>query len=353
MPDYCDPAIHSMTATAASETPAVCKAAGWEEIASDYKTLREEAGVVIGERDVLKASGPDAQSYLDGQLSQDIAAMGMGKSSADRPATGTTGKSAWSFILQPTGKVDAYCRVFRSNEKELYLEVPAGCGEAVLSRLQRFKLRVDCELELMRWQMWAIRGFKSGDIDIEAIVSQASSQLALVASVNWQGIEGFDLLGTALPTPPVRECSPAALDALRIEAGVPEMSQDIMEGAIPAEAGNRILDEAVSFTKGCYVGQELVARVESRGGNVPRRLLGVMLEDAEESSASLKAGELLYQESDTARQVGTLTSVALSPRLGLIGLALIHRSVDPPASLVCGNRYAKVVDLPFPNEERR
>ena len=303
---------------------------------ADYTAMREEAGAVLGERDVLRASGPDAQSYLDGQLSQDIAAM-------------AAGKSAWSFILQPTGKVDAYCRVFCASEKEFYLEVPRGCGEDALARLQRFKLRVDCELELLRLQMWAIRGPKSAAVDAEAIISQASSLPALVASVNWQGAEGFDLLGADLPVPPVRECSPASLEALRIEAGVPKMDKDIMEGAIPAEAGNRILEGAVSFTKGCYVGQELVARVESRGGNVPRRLLGVMFEDAEGSSASPEAGESLFQEPDTARQVGTLTSVALSPRLGLVGLALIHRSVDPPAKLICGNHYAEVVDLPFPN----
>ena len=309
---------------------------------ADYRALREEAGAVLAERDVLKVSGPDAQSYLDGQLSQDIAAL---SSAADEPA--------WSFILQPTGKVDSYCRVFRVNEEEFYLEVPAGHGEAALTRLERFKLRVDCELEMLHWQMWAFRGPKSSEVDASAILSQATSQPVLVAQTNWQGTEGFDLLGADLPAPPARECSPAALEALRIEAGVPQMGQDITEGAIPAEAGNRILEDAVSFTKGCYVGQELVARVESRGGNVPRRLLGVMLGDAERSTAHPKAGEPLFQETDTARQVGTLTSVALSPRLGLIALALIHRSVDPQAALVCGNRNAKVVDLPFPRPERR
>ena len=312
---------------------------------TDYWALREDAGAVLLERDVLKVSGPDAQSYLDGQLSQDIAAL--------RP-----GEPAWSFILQPTGKVDSYCRAFRSGENEFYLEVPAGHGEAALSRLQRFKLRVDCELELLRWKMWAIRGQKSTSqegiaVDTAAILSQTNSQSALVASVNWNSTEGFDLLCADLPAPPARECSPAALEALRIEAGVPQMGQDITEGAIPAEAGNRILEDAVSFTKGCYVGQELVARVESRGGNVPRRLLGVMLGEAEGRPAHPKAGEPLFQETDTARQVGTLTSVALSPRLGLIALALIHRSVDPQATLVCGNRNAKVVDLPFPRPERR
>ena len=322
---------------------------------ADYWALREEAGAVLLERDVVKVSGPDAQSYLDGQLSQDIVALGAGG-----PATSNSvlAGPAWSFILQPTGKVDAYCRVFRCGENEFYLEVPAGLGEAALSRLQRFKLRVDCELELLRWQMQAIRGPKSTSqegiaADASAILSQATSQPVLVAPTNWQGTEGFDLLGVDLLAPPIRECSPAALEALRIEAGVPQMGQDITEGAIPAEAGNRILDDAVSFTKGCYVGQELVARVESRGGNVPRRLLGVMLGEAEASPAHPKAGEPLFQAADNARQVGTLTSVALSPRLGLIALALIHRSVDPSATLVCGDNYAKVVDLPFSRPERR
>ena len=309
---------------------------------ADYWALCEEAGAVLLERNVLKATGPDAQSYLDGQLSQDVA------------SSNSAGEPSWSFILQPTGKVDSYCRVFRVNEEEFYLEVPAGHGEAALSRLQRFKLRVDCELELQHWQMWAIRGAKSTSlegiaVDTAVTLSQAKSQPVLVAPTNWQGIEGFDLLGADLPAPPTRECSPAALEALRIEAGVPQMGQDITEGAIPAEAGNRILENAVSFTKGCYVGQELVARVESRGGNVPRRLLGVTFEDAEESSAYPETGEALFQESDTTRQVGTLTSVALSPRLGLIALALIHRSVDPKATLICGSRTAKVVDLPFSN----
>ena len=319
----------------------------WADYEADYRALREEAGAVLLERDVLKVSGPDAQSYLDGQLSQDIATL-----------SSAAGEPAWSFILQPTGKVDSYCRVFRSGENEFYLEVPAGLGEAALTRLERFKLRVDCEIELKHWKMQAIRGPNSTSqdgiaVDTTAILSQAKSQPVLVAPTNWQGIEGYDLLGADLPAPQIRECSPAALEVLRIEAGVPQMGQDITEGAIPAEAGNRVLDDAVSFTKGCYVGQELVARVESRGGNVPRRLLGVMLGEAEESPAHPKAGEPLFQETDTARQVGTLTSVALSPRLGLIALALIHRSVDPPATLVCGNRNAKVVDLPFPRPERR
>lgn len=310
------------------------------DIASDYEALREDVGAVLGERDVLKASGPDAQSYLDGQLSQDIAVLDVGK-------------SAWSFILQPTGKVDAYCRAFRANEEEFYLEVPTGCGEDALSRLQRFKLRVDCELELLRWQLCAIRGPKSAEA-VEIVLSETSSP-ALVAQTEWSGTAGFDLLGPDLSLPAIRECSSAALEALRIESGTPLMGKDIAEGAIPAEVGNRILNEAVSFTKGCYVGQELVARVESRGGNVPKRLLGVIFVGyaaaAVSSSADSplpEAGDPLHEAADFARQIGTLTSVACSPRLGSIGLALVHRSVDPSAKVICGDIRAQVVDLPFP-----
>lgn len=317
---------------------------------ADYIALREDVGAVLGEREMLKASGPDAQNYLDGQLSQDITALDVGK-------------SGWSFILQPTGKVDVYCRVFHSqmqsslgssNEAAFYIEVPVGYGELALSRLRRFKLRVDCELELLRWQFCAIRGTRSAEA-VEIVLSETSSP-ALVAQTQWSGAAGFDLLGTDLSLPAIRECSSAALEALRIEAGMPLMGKDIAEGAIPAEVGNRILNEAVSFTKGCYAGQELVARVESRGGNVPKRLLGVMFEGSAGTTASSsadsplpEAGDPLHEAADPARQVGTLTSFALSPRLGSIGLALIHRSVDPPARLVCDDRCAEVVDLPFPN----
>ena len=86
-----------------------CAADYGADYETDYWALREDVGAVLAERDVLKATGPDAQSYLDGQLSQDIAALS---------------EPAWSFILQPTGKVDSYCRVFRVNEEEFYLEVP-------------------------------------------------------------------------------------------------------------------------------------------------------------------------------------------------------------------------------------
>ena len=309
------------------------------DIASDYKALREDVGAVPGERDVLKASGPDAQSYLDGQLSQDIAALDVGK-------------SAWSFILQPTGKVDAYCRVFRASEEEFYLEVPAGYGEDTLTRLQRFKLRVDCELELLRWQFCAIRGPKSAEA-AEIVLSETSHR-ALIARTEWSGAAGFDLLSPELSLSGIRECSPAALEALRIESGTLLMGKDIAEGSIPAEVGNRILNEAVSFTKGCYAGQELVARVESRGGNVPRRLLGVIFEgyadtadDSFVGSPLPEAGDQLHEAADSARQIGTLTSVACSPRLGSIGLALVHRSVDPSAKVIYGDVRAQVVDLPF------
>ena len=99
---------------------------------------------------------------------------------------------------------------------------------------------------------------------------------ALSAVAGWPGVEGVDLLSSGeLALAGVPLVDPAALEALRIECGVPAMGAELTEATIPAEAGQWLIDASVSFTKGCYTGQELVARIDSRGGNVPRPLRGL------------------------------------------------------------------------------
>jgi len=141
----------------------------------------------------------------------------------------------------------------------------------------------------------------------------------------------------------VARCSLDAYNAVRIEAGIPVMGLEIDEGTIPAEAG--VVDRSVSFTKGCYTGQELVARIDSRGGNVPRRLRGVIVGDG----ASPPVGALLEVD---GKEVGRLTSVAFSPRVGAtVALAFVRRAVDPPAEVVVewegGSSPARVEALPL------
>src|SRR5205085_1702728 len=155
------------------------------------------------------------------------------------------------------------------------------------------------------------------------------------------GLAGADLVGPSAAAPPgVPSVAPEAYEAVRIEAGIPVMGHELDESTIPAEAG--IVDLSVSFTKGCYTGQELVARIDSRGGNVPRRLRGLILAGEAPAGATLRAD---------GKDVGVVTSVAVSPRLGTVALAYVRRAVEPPADVdvACegGATSARVEALPL------
>jgi folate-binding protein YgfZ len=135
--------------------------------------------------------------------------------------------------------------------------------------------------------------------------------------------------------------SAGAYEVVRIEAGIPAMGAELTDRTIPAETG--IVELTVSFTKGCFTGQELVARIDSRGGHVPRRLRAVVLpETTPPAGASVLAGD---------KPVGTLTSVAPAPAGGSVALAYISRDVEPPASAIVswagGRGEASIRTLPL------
>jgi folate-binding protein YgfZ len=120
-----------------------------------------------------------------------------------------------------------------------------------------------------------------------------------------------------------------AYEAVRIEAGIPVMGRELDDRTIPAEAG--VVDRSVSFTKGCYTGQELVARIDSRGGNVPRRLRGLIL-PGDAGTARPPAGAKIHDAE--GKEVGEVTSVAFSPGLAaIVALAYVRRAVEPPADV--------------------
>ena len=134
-------------------------------------------------------------------------------------------------------------------------------------------------------------------------------------------MEGVDLLSSGeLALAGVPLVDPAALEALRIECGVPANGAELTEATIPAEAGQWLIDASASFTKGCYTGQELVARIDSRGGNVPRPLRGLVVDgEPVVPGATVWNGDA---------EVGTVTSAARSVVLGAIALAPLARSVE-------------------------
>ncbi len=303
------------------------------DLAAAEQLLFDGAVAVVTERDVLRVKGPDAASYLHGQISQDVEGL---------PVSG----SAWTLLLQPQGKIDAWLRLHRAGDDEFLLDVEAGFGQVAMQRLERFKLRVEADIELVTVPVLSIRGPASADAGAAA----APELLSLDGS--WGGIAGVDLFDPTrspeadaagwLP-PGVAIGPPELLDLVRVRQGRPAMGTELDESTIPAAA--RIVDQSVDFTKGCYVGQELVARIDSRGNNTPTRLYAVRIDG---SDLPAVGSELLID----GTSAGTLTTVTRSPSLGTIGLAYLKRAVEVPASLQIHSpsgaaQPAQAVELPL------
>ena len=202
-------------------------------------------------RDVVQVAGADALMYLQSQLSQDV-----------RPLQ--VGQSAWTFVLQPAGKVEVLLRVWRTADDTFVLDTDAGFGEVLIARLNRFKIRVKAEVAALNWTCIAVRGEGAASVD---------------GLASWG--DGVDLLGPDVQPPAgVDHGTADQLLAARIDAVWPQMGAEITPGeTIPAETG--ITGVAVSFTKGCYPGQELVERMDSRGATAPKLLQRIVVGDAE------------------------------------------------------------------------
>ncbi len=271
-------------------------------------------------RDAVRTTGADAAAFLQGQISQDIEAV-------------EPGDSAWSLVLAPQGKVDAWFRLTRLGENEFLVDLDAGFAEALVARLERFKLRVDATFEILEgWQMLSIKGSSSDSDGLDAVRAE------LRTVVTWPSFEGVDLLGPEVSLPAGAEASTAAMEVARIRAGWPAMGRELTERTIPAEIAG-LVESSVSFTKGCYTGQELVARIDSRGGNVPRP---VRLLEIRGDGVSPGAGITV-----DGKPVGEVTSAAADPASGVtVALGPVHRRVEPPADAEVDGIPATVLATP-------
>lgn len=249
------------------------------------------------ERDVITITGSDAKSYLHSQLSQDIASM-------------QPGDVRTSLLLQPTGKVDSLLRVTCAAADRFVLDCDPGFGESTVARLSRFKIRVNAEIELQR-QTWRALRTTSSVADLIKTDQPFDVSGAIPA---WRNDgTAFDIFSPTMTLPPsLREGTQSEFVESRVRALWPEMGVDITSEMIPAETS--VVDVAVSFTKGCYPGQELVERMDSRGSMAPRRLRRVSC------VPGVKAGDEVVVDDEI---VGVHTTVA-----GVIAIALIKRGVE-------------------------
>lgn len=282
---------------------------------------------VMVPRDVVRASGPDARSFLQGQCTQDVSTLAVGA-------------SRWAMVLDPTGKLVVVVRITCVGDEEFLCDLDSGFAAALVARLERFKLRTRCDLAAESgWSMLALRGPGAADVPVPTGVLRIDAA--------WPSGDAVDLLGVDPAVPSgVQLAEVAALDRLRVAQGVPAMGTELGPETIPAEGGSWLMRVAVSFTKGCYTGQELVARVDSRGSNTPFRLRRLRAVDA--TFGTVAVGIPLTVE---GRDVGRLGTTV--PGDGT-ALAMVHRSVEPGAVVRAGagdGLAAVVEDLdPVPAE---
>jgi folate-binding protein YgfZ len=313
------------------------------DVAAEVAALAHAGVVPLLGVSPLKVTGADRLEFLHGQISNEVKRLQAGEGRA-------------ALMLNVRGQALALLRVYR-REDDLFVAVEGGAGDPVEAQLRAHIIFDQVELQNLSSTILSLtlQGAQAaetlrkifgseppaGDSFIQ--VPFASAQV-LVAAVSRSHAGGFDLhvltrdapaLFAALRGAGARPAGEAALEAVRIEAGLATAEFEGGEGVLPQEAG---LDYAVSYRKGCYLGQEIMARVEARG-KLRRRLMGLKL-------GALPAADV-REIVQSGKTVGRLGGVAEHPRLGVIALGSVRTDVEVGAALEVGGVSATLTELPF------
>jgi tRNA-modifying protein YgfZ len=311
----------------------------------DFTAITEACGLLDrSERGKLALSGADAKSFLQGQVSNDVEGL-------------TPGTGCYAAFLTPKGKMLGDLRILDAGG-ELLLDTERVALQELFNMIRRFSVGYDVELHKRTLErgLLSLIGPGAGALlgparPAEVEHSHAEVELHDVAARAIRTDVGIDLLCASADTDRLAAAlvqtgavavSLEAVECLRVEHGRPRYGLDLDDSVIPQEAG--LNERAVSFTKGCYVGQETVARLFYRG-KPNRQLRGLRC------SAPLSGGETLSFE---GRTVGRVTSTVVSPRFGPIALALVRREAAPGCVVSIDSDSdsdssisAKVLELPF------
>ncbi|MGI8998057.1 MAG: aminomethyltransferase family protein [Pyrinomonadaceae bacterium] len=335
--------------------------AHYGDVAAEYEAVRGGAGAGLFDlsaRGRIEVGGAEAVQFLNGLITNDVKALQPG---------------AWMLAAFPNvqGRLLAHARVLRPGEATIFIFDTEPTNHAtVFSALERFTLAGDFRVRDLTSETacLSVQGPRAGEIigttlghdaaRIErgqvtmASTANSTEQLTIMRATH-TGEDGFDLICGANDAPALwhtlvnagaRPCGFDVLETLRIEAGVPRYGADVSETNVVLEAG--LEDKAVSYTKGCYVGQEIIARIHWRG-HVAKRIAGLSFTGAAGISpgAEVRAAD--------GKKIGRVTSATISPALGqTIALAMLKYDYLQPGTEVIvdagtGEGAARVVELPF------
>ena len=294
-------------------------------LANDYAILVEGAGLLDrSARGKLDVTGADAAEFLQGQVTNDVLAL-------------APGDACYAALLDPKAHVEADMRIFSAGPSELWLDTEPDTLGPVLAHLRMYKIGRQVEIadRTSERALLSLVGPRSAEIAARAGEPARVAATELGADVHVPAAAAAQVRAALLEAG-AEEVGEDAAEVVRVERGLPRHGVDFGPENLPGEAG--IVERAVSFTKGCYIGQEPVARMYHRG-RPNRTLRGLRLATETPAGAPVSAGP---------KEVGRLTSSVGSPRLGPIGLAILRREVDPGDEVALGGDVtATVVELPF------
>lgn len=306
------------------------------ELDGQYRALHEGAGVIDrSRRGKLLVRGSDAAEYLQAQVTNDVEAL-------------APGEGCYAALLNRKGHIEADLRVLRLSADCFWLDAEAIASDRLRKHLEMYKIGRDVEIADV-----------SGDHALLSVIGPAARELAGTGPLAPEGAHretgdrravatdlGVDLIVPSADADRVRaelrdagvvEVSDEAAEIVRVESSRPRYGAEMSEATMPAEAG--IAERAVSFTKGCYIGQEPVARLHYKG-RPNRHLRGLRLSAPAAAGDTIRLGE---------RELGRIATACLSPSLGPIALAIVRREAGPGDSVEVGDDgvTAEIVELPF------
>ena len=263
----------------------------------------------------IRLGGSEAAEFLQGQVTNDVESL-------------QPGQGCYAALLNHKGKIRLDMRILRGPDW-IWIDTEPGADGVLLKTIETYSLGRDVTWESADDRIVSVLG----DVELDMVPpAEEHSWVEGERGIYVRTYAGIDVIGHDPPSPDATE---EDAECVRIEAGIPRYGLDMDGDTIPQEAG--INDRAVSFTKGCYVGQETVARLFYKG-KPNRHLRGLKLSRPAEHGQPIVLGE---------REVGRIGSACVSPSHGPIALALVRREAAPGDTVAVEGAAAEVVDLPF------